>query len=140
MDYSGLSVVGLSEERWPRKGEIMWGNYTMLQSEAVKPENGVAVVLKNNTVKRVTKVEYYIDRLIFVKISTQPADILIMQVYMPTPDQDDEEIETMHEKGDILHQERRGQLNAIEMEDFNGTVEEGSTNKMAGTFGLGEKK
>ena len=51
MDKCELNVVGLSEVRWP-------GNYTMFHSGKVKAEKGVVVVLRNDIVKRLTKVEY----------------------------------------------------------------------------------
>ena len=41
----------------------------MFYSGRVKDEKGVAVMLRNYTVKNVTKVECYSDRLMFVKIS-----------------------------------------------------------------------
>ena len=63
MDKCELNVVGLSEVRWPGKGEIVSGNYTMFFSGGVKAEKRVAVVLRNDDVKRLTKVECYIDRL-----------------------------------------------------------------------------
>ena len=47
-------------------------------------ENGVAIVLRNDVVKHLTKVECYSDRLMFVKISAKPVDIVLVQVYMPT--------------------------------------------------------
>ena len=54
MDKCEINVVGLSEVRWPGKGEIVSGNYTMFYSRGVKAEKGVAVVL-NDTVKRLTR-------------------------------------------------------------------------------------
>ena len=51
-----LSVIGLGEMRWPGKGEIVSGNYTMLYSFSVKAEKNIAIVLRND-VKRMTKVE-----------------------------------------------------------------------------------
>ena len=38
MDKCELNVVGLSEVRWPGKGEIVSGNYTMFYSGGVKAE------------------------------------------------------------------------------------------------------
>ena len=52
MDKCELNVVGLSEVRWPGKGEIVSGNYTMFYSGGVKAEKAVAVVLRNDIVKR----------------------------------------------------------------------------------------
>ena len=36
MDKCELNAVGLSDVRWPRKGEIVSGNYTMFYSGGVK--------------------------------------------------------------------------------------------------------
>ena len=68
----------------------------------------------------------------FVKISAKPVDIVLVQVCMPTMDHDDDEIEKkcIEEISEILHQEGRGQVNAIVMEDFNSIVGEGSTDKV----------
>jgi hypothetical protein len=78
--------------RWPGKGEIVSGNYTMFYSGGVKAENGVALMFRNDIVKRLTKVECNSDRLMFVKISAKPVDIVFEQVYMPTTNPDDDEI------------------------------------------------
>ena len=43
------------------------------------------------------------------------------------------------EISEILHQEGRGQVNAIVMGDFNSIVGEKSTDKVVGPFGLGRK-
>ena len=59
----------------------------MFYSGGVKAEKGVAVVLRNN-VKRLAKVECCSDRLMFVKISVKPVDIVLVQVYMPTANHD----------------------------------------------------
>jgi hypothetical protein len=83
----------LSEVRGSGKGEIVSGNYTLFRSAVVKAQQGVAVMLKNYIEERLTKVEYYSDRWIFVGISIKPFDIVIVQVYMPRMDHDDDEIE-----------------------------------------------
>ena len=72
----------------------------------------------------------------FVKISAKPLDIVIVQVYIPKTDHDDGKIEKIYdEMSDTLHQEGRGQVNAIVMGDFNSIVGEGST-KMVGLLNL----
>ena len=85
--------------------------------------------------KRLTKMEFYSDRIMFVKISAKPVDIVIVQVYIPTTNHDDDETEKLYEEmSKIMHQEGRGQVNAIVMGDFNSIVEEGSTDKVVGPF------
>ena len=71
-----------------------------------------------------TKVECCSDRLMIVKISAKPVDIVLMQVYMSTTNHDDDKIEKLYEEiSEILHQEGRSQVNAIVMGDLNGIVE-----------------
>jgi hypothetical protein len=97
-------------------------------------------VLRNDDIKCLTKVECYSDRLIFVKISAKPVDIVLVQVYMPTTNHDDNEIQKLYEEiSEILHQEGRGQVNAIVIGDFNSIMGEKSTYKVVGPFGLGKR-
>ena len=79
----------------------------------------------------------YSDRLMFVKISAKHVDIVLVQVYMPTTNHGDDEIEKLYEEiSEILHQDGRGKVNAILMEDFNSILGEESTDKVVGPFGL----
>jgi hypothetical protein len=80
----------LSEVRWSGKGKIVSENYTVFYSTRVMTEK----LFRIDIVKHVTKVECYRDRLMFVKISAKPVDIMIVQVYeyIPTMDYDDVKI------------------------------------------------
>jgi Exonuclease III len=139
MDKCELKAVGLSEVRWPGNSEMVSGNYTMFYSGGVKTEKGVAVVLRNHVVKCLTKVECCSDRLMFVKCE-KPVGIVLVQVYMPTTNHNDDEKEKLYEEmGEILQQEGRGQVNAIVMGDFNSIVGEESTDKVVIPFGVGRK-
>ena len=75
-------------------------------------------MLRNNIVKRMTKMECYSNRLIFVKISAKTVDIVIVQVYRPTMDHDDVIEKIYYQINNILHQKRRGQVNVIVRGDF----------------------
>ena len=63
----------------------------MFYSDEVKAEKVVAIVLRYDTAKRLRKVECYSDRLMFFKISAKPVDIVVVQVYMPTTNHDDDD-------------------------------------------------
>jgi hypothetical protein len=66
-------------------------------------------VLRNDVGKCLTKLECYSDRLIFVKISAKPVNIVLVQVYVPTTNHDDDKIEKLYEDiSEILHQDGRG--------------------------------
>jgi hypothetical protein len=50
----------------------------------------------------------------FVKISAEAVDIVLVQVYMPTTNHDNDEIEKLYEEiREILPQEGRSQVNTI---------------------------
>ena len=82
MDKCELITVCLSEVCLIEKGEIVWRNYTVLYSGSkVKAAKVFAVFcssLRNYMVKCMTKVECYSNRLMFVKISAKPIDIVIV--------------------------------------------------------------
>ena len=100
----------------------------MFFSGGVNAEKDVAVVLRNDILKGLTKVEFYSKRLMFVK-SAKTVDIVLVQVYMLT--YNDDEIENLcDEIFEILHQVGGGQVNAIVMGNFNRIVGEGSTDSI----------
>jgi hypothetical protein len=72
-----------------------------------------------------SKVECYSNRLMFVKVSTKPVDIVLVQVYMPTMDHDDDDTALRRKSSSEYHND----------EDFNSIVGEGSTNKLVGPLG-----
>ena len=60
-------------------------------------------------------------------------DIVLVQVYMPSTNHNDDEIEKLYEEiSEILHQEGRGQVNDIVMGDFKSIVGEESTDNVLG--------
>ena len=95
--------------------------------------------MSRNDDKRLTKVECYSDRLMFVKIIAKPVDIVLVQVYMPKTNHDSDEIEKLYEISKILHQEERDQVNSIVMGDFESIVGQVSTDKVVGPFELGKR-
>ena len=65
----------------------------MFYSDGVYAEN-VAIVMRKYIVKFMTKVQYYSDRLILVKISAKLVYTVIVQEYMPKTNHDDKKLET----------------------------------------------
>src|SRR3989454_1468360 len=100
MKGNGLNVLGMSEVRWKECGDFESEGYRVVYSGRMVKERGVAIVLDCETAKRVVEVEQYSDRVLMVKLQAEPVDIVLVQVYMPTSEHDDEEIETMYEQLD----------------------------------------
>ena len=65
-------------------------------------------MLDGEVAKRVTCVEQVSDRILAVKISAIPVDVLIVQIYRPTMDHEDEEAEKMYDKIEKTWIKRKG--------------------------------
>jgi hypothetical protein len=84
MKKNEVSVMRASEVTWKGQGEIRSADYTMYYSGSEKSERGVAPVVHKSIVGSVVKKIVCNDRLIAVKSSAEPVNVLIVQVYMPT--------------------------------------------------------
>ena len=100
-----VNVMGLSEVRWTGAGVIESEEVKMYYSGGEERQRGVAVVLDKEAARRVSKVTQDSDRVIMVRIEAEPVDLVVIQVYMPTTEHEDEEVEQIYEKveGIIKH-------------------------------------
>jgi len=91
------SVLGVREVRWKGQGEIRSGDYTVYYSGGEQAEKGVAIVVYRSIVRSVVKKIAYNDRIIAIKLQAEPINILMMQVYMPTSEHEDDEVEGLYD-------------------------------------------
>ena len=111
----------------------------IIKSGGEQRQRGVAIIFDKEAAKRITAVEKCSDRILMVKVSATPVDMMIIQVYMPTTDHEDDEIEDMYEQIESIIDKQKGNLNLVVMGDFNASVGEGSDEKVVGKYGLGER-
>ena len=72
-----------------------------------------------------------------MKLSAEPVDILIVQVYMPTSASSDEEAERMYDAvEDIILEHGKGKIHTVIMGDWNSVVGNG---QVVGPYGLGNQ-
>ena len=91
-------------------------------------------------VRNVAKKIVYNDRIIAIKLQAESINILMMQVYMPTSEHDDDEVDELYDKTEeILEEDGKGDTNNIIMGDWNSVVGDESQRKIVGTQGLGRK-
>jgi hypothetical protein len=91
-----LGKFKVHEVTWKRQGEIRSGDYTVCYSGGVRAERVVAIVVHNKSVVRSVDKEIVCnDRIIAIKLKVEPVSILIMQVYMPTSEYEDDEVEKL---------------------------------------------
>ena len=67
----------------------------MYYSGGERAEKGVAIVVHKSIVRTVVKKIVYNERLIVIKLQAEPISILIMEVYMPTSEHEDDEVEEL---------------------------------------------
>ena len=92
-----MSVLGVSEVRWKGQGEIRSGDYTVYYSGGERAERVVTILVHKNAVRSVVKKIVCNDRIIAIKLKAEPVSILIMQVYMPTSEYEDDEVEKFYD-------------------------------------------
>jgi len=62
---------------------------------------------------------FYNDRIIAIKLKVEPVNILIMQVYMPTSEYEDDEVEKLYDTTEeILEEDGKGDTSSIILGDW----------------------
>jgi len=111
--------------RWTGQGKIRSGDYTVYYSGGEWAERDVAIVVHKSVVRSVVKKIVCNDRIIAVNLKAEPVSILIMQVYMPASEYEDDEVEKFyHTIEEILEEDGKGDTNSIILGDWNSVVGE----------------
>jgi len=78
---------------------------------------------------KVKRYVQYSERIILVKLHTKPIDTVIIQVYIPTSEDEEDEVERIYEELNYLIKTVKGAENLIILGDFNTTEGERKENK-----------
>lgn len=139
MKRLNISILGISEMRWPGSGKVTVDDHIVYYSgeDSSKHKNGVAIVMAKETDKGVKNVVPFSDRILMVQIQSTTINVNILQVYAPTQDYEQEEIEKFyHDLEKVLAPTKKHDLNII-MGDFNAKIGEGEQEDIIGKYGLG---
>jgi hypothetical protein len=139
MKRAEINILGMSEVRWKGVGEFTSDEYRIIYSGGETGHRGVAVILDRKFKDRVTKITQHSDRLILIRIKSEPVDVVLIQVYMPTSDAEDEEVESIYEQIEDLIKKEKATDQVIVLGDWNAVVGEGREGKVVGEFGLGKR-
>jgi len=96
-------------------------------------------MLEPETAKRVVGIERFEDRALLVKLKAEPVDLVIVQVYMPTTDHEELEVDLWYERLEEMLGGQKGTDNVVIMGDWNAVVGEGRDEKEVGSYGLGKR-
>ena len=62
-----------------------------------RAKKAVAIVVHKSVVRSVGKKIVYNGRIIAIKLQAEPINILMMQVYMPTSEREEDEVEELYD-------------------------------------------
>jgi exonuclease III len=98
----------------------------------------VAIVVHKIIVRSVVKKIVYNDRIFAIKLQTEPINILMMQVYMPTSEHEDDKVEELYGIiEEMFEEDGKCNTNTIIMGDWNSVVGDELFRNIAGPQGLG---
>ena len=106
-----LDVVGVSEVRWTGSGKIASGGRTLYYSGGERYEAGVGVMMRSEEADPVVDVWQVSESVMLVKIDAKPTRMNIIQVYAPTSDHSDDEVDNFYQQVDSV----RGQCKSGEV-------------------------
>ena len=77
------------------------------------------------------------DRIIALNLKAEPVSILIIQVYMPTSEYEDDEVENLYDTiEEILEEDGKGDTNVIALGDWNSAVGDETYRNIVRSHGL----
>ena len=139
MESMRLDILGIAETHWVEEGKIIKENHTMIYSGGEMHRKGVGILMKNNIARSMLGFWAISERVIMLKLQAKPFNINIIQVYAPTLDCEDEEIEKLYQEiNNGIKQTKSGELLCV-MGDFNAKVGKEKYEKIAGSHGLGNR-
>jgi len=136
-------IIGLSEVRWLNFGELTTddGHKIWWSGEEKTHNNGVAFIVRKETVNSIISCTPVSSRVIVIRVSARPHNMTVINAYAPTTDHSDEEIEEFYEQLDNTIAEVPKKDILVITGDWNAKVGPDSYNNWKGTvgrFGLGD--
>lgn len=139
-----LDVVGISEAHWTGIGyfRIRTGNTIYFSGSDIESRNGVAFILAGPITKAILGYKVVNDCITAIKIRLRPVNINVIQVYAPTAESSEEEMEAFFDQFNATISELPRREILIVMGDMNAkigqtTIIEDDLKQIIGSFGLG---
>ncbi|KAL4718768.1 hypothetical protein ACJJTC_016247 [Scirpophaga incertulas] len=135
-----INILGLSEIKLTDSGNICKERFTLYYTgnpAHVKSNyHGVGFLIENELNKYVSNVIHFSNRCMMIKLNAHPFNLNILQLYAPTAESDDQEIEQFYEGVNEVLKSVKSQEIVIVMGDLNAKVGEGEVEDIVGKFGL----
>ena len=133
-----IDILGISELRWTGIGEFNSDDHDIYYCghESLRG-NGVAIIVNKRVWNAVLGCNLKNDRMISVRFQGKPFNITVIQVYAPTSNAEEAEVERFYEDlQDLLEPTPQKDVLFI-IGDWNAKVGSQETPGVTGRFGLG---
>ena len=98
MTRVNVDILGISELKWLGMGEFNWDDYYIYYCEQESLiRDGVAIIVNNRVQNTVLGCNLKNKRMISVRFQGKPFNIMIIQVYAPTSNAEEAEVEWSYE-------------------------------------------
>ncbi|KAL1446089.1 hypothetical protein WDU94_009850 [Cyamophila willieti] len=138
-----INILGVSDTQWRTAGNFVVnsGEYKIYHSstDVTTHRYGVAIIIEKEIEKCVTGFVPLSDRVMMLSIASENGTINLIQVYAPTADKSDEEIETFYEEIESLLKTTKKHDITIILGDFNAKVGDCVVDGITGGYGLGTR-
>uniref|UniRef100_A0A8D8VTC7 Craniofacial development protein 2 n=1 Tax=Cacopsylla melanoneura TaxID=428564 RepID=A0A8D8VTC7_9HEMI len=141
MTKMNIDILGISEMRWTDAGQMTINEHKVIYSGKTdgNHELGVGFILNKKLSQYVKNFIPISPRVILLQLNAKPIDINIIQVYAPTTDSNEEEVEALYLSiQEIIKRLKKEEITII-MGDFNAKIGAGRTSNYVGQWGLGER-
>ena len=130
-------IMGLSEVRWTGFGETMTeeGHRMWFSGEESRHEHGVAFIVRKEVVGCILSCTPVNSRIISIRVSAKPKNLTIIQVYAPTTDHEDQEVEEFYERIEETIKKAPKKDIIVVLGDFNAKVGPDAYKDWDGTVG-----
>ena len=133
-----IDILGISEFKWTGMGEFNSNDHYMYNcgQESLR-RSGVALIVNNRVRNAVLGCNLKNDRMLLVRFQSKPFNITIIQVYAPTSNAEEAEVDLFYEDlQDLLEQTPKKEVLFI-IGDQNAKVGSQEISGITGKFGLG---
>ena len=139
MKRNEITIMGICEIHWEGSTDFVSDQYRIIGSGGDMKRNGVALVIDEKVCGEILHIDRISECIMMIKIKAQPVDMMIIQVYMPTSQAKEEDVDEVYECVQDILANNKGKYNTVIMGDFNAVVGMGKKSKCVGEFGLGKR-
>ena len=134
-----INILGISELKWTRMGKFNSDDHYIYycRQESLK-RNGIALIVNKRIQNAVLGCNLKNDRMISVHFQGKPFNITVIQVYAPTSNAEEAEVQRFYEDlQDLLELTPKKRDILLIIGNWNAKVGSQETARVTGKFGLG---